>query len=134
MEVDSIPRRRAAEGTEAQIRPYALHSYPGACWSPLNETPHKNSHCHCVRCSEALSVLVGRARLLGGHWDARMSGEQLAHSEQTAALQATLSISSQPSSPAPTNTRRRLGSVSSPSSSSVVLPLCPLAAFSVWIL
>lgn len=42
-----------------------------------------------------------------------MSREQLVNSEQTAALQETLSISSQPSSSAPTNTQRVLGSVSS---------------------
>ncbi|KAI3377710.1 hypothetical protein L3Q82_008866 [Scortum barcoo] len=57
----------------------------------------------------------GRALLLSGHWDTRMSREQLAHSEQTAAPQETLSISSQPSASAPTNTQRRLGSVSSSS-------------------
>ncbi len=122
--------------SSALIRAYGLPSYPGACWSPLNGTPRKCRLCHCVQCSEAVSVLLfGRAWLLSRHWDTRMSREQLAHSEQTAALQETLSISSQPSASAPTNTQRRLGSVSSSSLSLLffMLPLCPLAAFSVWI-
>lgn len=70
-----------------------------------------------MRRSEAVPVLFGRDLLLGGHWDTRMSKEQLAHSEQTAAPQETLSISSLPSSSAPTNTQRRLGSISFPSHS-----------------
>lgn len=106
------------------IRAYGLTRYPGACWSPLNGTPCKNRLCHCVRCSKALSVpLFGRAWLLSGLWDTRMSREQLAHSEQTAAPQETLSISSKHSSSAPTNTQRRLGSVSS---SSLSPPFCCL--------
>lgn len=109
-------RRRSR--SSALLRAYGLPSYPGACWSPLNGTPHKSRLCQCVRRSEAVPVLLfGRDLLLGGHWDTRMSKEQLAHSEQTAAPQETLSISSLPSSSAPTNTQRRLGSISFPSHS-----------------
>lgn len=61
-----------------------------------------------------LFLLFGRAWLLSMLWDSRMSREQLVNSEQTAALQETLSTSSQPHSSAPTNTQRILGSVSRP--------------------
>lgn len=122
--------------SSALIRAYGLPNYPGACWSPLNGTPRKSRLCHYVQCSEAVSVLLfGRGWLLSGHWDTRTSRKQLAHSEQTAAPQETLSISSQPSSPAPTNTQR-LGLVSSSSLSPpflFLLPLCSLAGFSVCI-
>lgn len=119
MEVDYVLRKsRRRSRSSALLRAYGLPSYPGACWSPLNGTPHKSRLCQCVRRSEAVPVLLfGRDLLLGGHWDTRMSKEQLAHSEQTAAPQETLSISSLPSSSAPTNTQRRLGSISFPSHS-----------------
>lgn len=93
------------------IRAYGPPSYPAACWSPLNGTPHKNRLFHWVCCSEAVSVLpFGRGWLLSGHWDTRMNREQLAHSEQTAALQESFCMSSQTSSSAPTNTLKTLGS------------------------
>lgn len=100
-------------------------------WDPLV----KAGFVAVCKYSEAVSVLLfGRAWLLSRFWDTRMSREQLAHSEQTATPRETLSISFKPSSSAPTNTRRRLGSLSSPSLFPLFsLALCPLAGFSVWI-
>lgn len=71
--------------------------------------------CQSVHRSEAAPVLhFGRPWPLSGHWDTRKSREQLVHSKQTAALQETLSMSSQPGSSASTNTWKTLRSGSLP--------------------
>lgn len=123
----------------AEALPWLQHMVSPVILEPVGHLwmgpPRKSRLCRCVQCSEAVPVLLfGRAWLLSGFWDTRMSREQLAHSEQTAALQETLSVSFEPSSSAPTNTRRRLGLLSSSSLFPLFsLALCPLAGFSVWI-
>lgn len=113
MEVDYVLRRKTDSLAEAlswlehMVSPVILEPI-GYLWMELLI---KAGFFYWVCCSGTMSVLpFGRVWLLSGHWDTRMNREQLAHSEQTAALQETFSMSSQSSSSAPTNTQKRLGS------------------------
>lgn len=131
---DHIQRRITDDEAEASalIRTYGLSSSPGACWPILNGTPRKSRICRGMRCSTAVSFSLFLAR--PGFSTGLGTADWTAGQFRADCCPAGISLHVLPAWLV--DTRKHTGGdlARRPASlCSLLVHLCPLAGFLVWI-
>lgn len=131
---DHTQRRITDDEAEASalIRTYGLSSSPGACWPILNGTPRKSRLCRGMRCSTAVSFSLFLAR--PGFSSGLGTADWTAGQFRADCCPAGISLRVLPAWLVDTHRHTGGDLAQRPASlCSLLVHLCPLAGFLVWI-